>query len=117
MIQLLDQGNYHLVETKGHTKVLTLNKKKLFAWFNAKDIGDLLVASRTPHIAEKILAVGKYRLYDVKNEKTFTDLQHLELCVGNGLWQGYLLTSGLPKRDKRKSRIIPTKEIITISRI
>ena len=114
MIKLLEQGTYHLIETKGHTKILTLDKKKTFAWVTAEDIGEILVTSHKSHTVDHLLAAGKYRLYDVKDEKDFTDLEHLELFVGEGLWQGYLLTSGLPNDEKKRNRIIPTKEIITI---
>jgi hypothetical protein len=113
MIKVLDQGTYHLIETKGQTKILTLDKKKSFAWVNAADIGEILVTSHKSHEVDHFLAVGKYRLYDVADEKHFTDLQHLELFVGEGVWQGYLLTSGLPDDEKKRNRIIPTKETIT----
>ena len=113
MIKLTDQGTYHLIETKGHTKILTLDKKKSYAWVNAEDIGEILVTSHKSHAVDHVLAVGKYRLYKVKDEKNLTDLDHLELFVGEGLWQGYLLTSGLPTDEKIRNRIIPTKETIT----
>jgi hypothetical protein len=38
---------------------------------------------------------------------------HLELEVGEGYWQGYLLLSGLPNDDHKRARIIPTTETIT----
>jgi hypothetical protein len=115
MIKLIDQGSYHLMETHSHTKILILDKKKTFAWVNAEDIGEILVTSHKSHIVDHLLAAGKYRVYDVKDEKDFTDLKHLELFVGEGLWQGYLLPTGLPTDDKKRNRIIPTKEIITKS--
>ena len=113
MMMLLDQGTYHLIETQGHTKILTLDKKKNFAWINAEDIGEILVTSHKSHKVDHVLAAGKYRLYDVKNEKDLTDLKHLELFVGEGLWQGYLLPTGFPSDEKIRNRIIPTHEIIT----
>lgn len=113
MIRLLDKGTYHLIETKGQTKILMLDKKKTFAWINADDIGEILVSSHKSHKVDHVLAIGKYRLYDVKNEPDYTDLEHLELFVGEGLWQGYLLTSGLPNDEKKRNRIIPTNETIT----
>lgn len=113
MMKLLQQGQYRLIETRGQTKILILNRQKTFAWINAADIGEILVASHKSHKADHILAVGNYRLYEVKNEPTFTDLLHLELLVGEGMWQGYLLPTGLPNEEKKRNRIIPTKEIIT----
>jgi hypothetical protein len=53
-------------------------------------------------------------MYLVKDEPNLSDLTHLELLVGEGVWQGYLLPIGLPNGVKRR-KIIPTKEIITTS--
>lgn len=113
MIQLIQSGYYTLIETLRQTKILTLDKKKSFAWINAADIGEILVTSHKRHKTDSILALGAYRLYEVKDEPDLTDLQHLELYVGDNVWQGYLLTSGLPTEEKKKNRIIPTGEIIT----
>lgn len=119
MIQLIKDGSYKLTETKGQVKVLTLDNQhnplsgKTFAWINAAGIGEILVSSHNAHKTDNILAIGKYRIYDVKDEPSLTDLYHLELLVGNGKWQGYLLTTGLPTAKKIRKRIIPTDEIIT----
>ena len=115
MIKLLQQGHYRLIETQGHTKILVLDAKKTFAWVVAGDIGEILVTSHKTHTVDHMLAAGNYRLYDVKDEKRFTDLFHLELFVGGGLWQGYLLPTGFPTDKKIRNRIIPTKEVITKS--
>ena len=115
MITLLTRGSYHLIETHGHTKILVLDKKTSYAWIVAGEIGELLVTSHKSHAVDHILSLGKYRLYHVHNENAFTDTTHLELFVGEGIWQGYLLPSDLPNDDKKRTRIIPTKEIITKS--
>jgi hypothetical protein len=112
MITLMKQGNYELSESAHTTKLLTLDTTS-FAWINAKDIGEILAkTARKPDAASR-LALGTYRIYKVKDEPEFTDLPHLELSVGSGLWQGYLLPTGLPNGAKKRSRIIPSKEIIT----
>lgn len=115
MLKVLKEGLYHLIETKNQTKILLLDNKKMFAWIWAKDIGEILVTSHKKHKIDHILAAGRYRLYEVKNEAKLADLEHLELYVGNNIWQGYLLPTGLPNEEKRRNRIIPTKEIITKS--
>jgi hypothetical protein len=112
MIKLLKKGSYRLIETKAQTKLLILDEKDGFAWINAEEIGELLVASHPNHPEDCTLARGEYRLYDVEDEPDFTDLQHLELAVGEGEWQGYLLLTGLPSDGDRR-RIVPTKEVIT----
>jgi hypothetical protein len=112
MIKILRHGTYKLIETKAHTKILTLDGRETFAWINAADIGEILVASHKKHQADHILAKSRYRLYEVKDEADLTDLMHLELYVGDGVWQGYLLPTGLPDNKKRR-RIIPTREAIT----
>lgn len=115
MITLQQQGAYRLIETEGHTKILVLDNKKTYAWVVAGDIGEILVTSHKTHKVDHMLAAGNYRLYKVKDEERFTDLVHLELFVGGGLWQGYLLPTGLPTAEKIRNRIIPTKEVITKS--
>lgn len=113
MIKVMKEGRYQLFETKGHVKILTLDNKDSFAWINAADIGEILVTSHRKHTIGHILAQSRYRLYQVKDEPDLTDLLHLELYVGEGTWQGYLLTSGLPDDKKKRNRIIPTIEVIT----
>ena len=115
MIKRLQEGQYNLIETKAQTKILTLDDKQTFAWVNAAEIGEILVTSHKTHDIDHILSTGKYRMYEVKDEPKLTDLIHLELLVGDGIWQGYLLTSGLPSETKKRNRIIPTTEIITKS--
>ena len=115
MITVVKTGSFTLVETKEQTKILTLDNKNTFAWVNVKNIGEILVASHKDHIADAVLSVGNYRLYSVKDEPLFSDQLHLELAVGTGVWQGYLLPTGLPKGKKLRNRIIPTKEVITKS--
>ncbi|MBP9718913.1 MAG: hypothetical protein KBD46_00395 [Candidatus Levybacteria bacterium] len=115
MIKLLQEGKYKLLETKKQTKILTLDKKETFAWINALDIGEILVVSHTAHSVDCILSIGNYRMYEVKDESAFVDLVHLELFVGDGVWQGYLLPTGLPTDEKKRNRIIPTNETITKS--
>jgi len=112
MIKLLDQGEYALIETITHTKVLTLNGK-YFAWINAQGIGEILVASKKHHKISHIVSLGKFRLYEIHDEPKLTDLVHLELFVGEGKWQGFLLPTGLPTEMDKRNRIIPTNEIVT----
>lgn len=115
MIKITQQGIYTLLETKGHTRMLLFDEKKSYAWIHAGGIGEILVASHRSHQLDHILATGKYRMYEVKYEPDLTDVVHLELLVGVGVWQGYLLPTGLPTEEKKHNRIIPTKEIITKS--
>jgi hypothetical protein len=115
MIKLTQEGDYKLIETKGQTKILTLDSQKVYAWITAKDIGEILETSHVQHKVDHILAIGEYRIYDVKNEPQLSDQLHLELSVGRGMWQGYLLLTGLPSDTKKRSRIIPTSEIISES--
>lgn len=113
MIKLLQDGQYKLIETKGQTKILTLDNKAVYTWIDAGLIGEILVASHKKHQTDHVLITGTYRLYDVKKEPKLTDLPHLELHTGNCIWQGYLLPTGLPNGKNERNRIIPTKEVIT----
>ena len=115
MIKLLQQGTYSLIETRRHVKILSLDSKNMFAWIVAGEIGEILVVSHKSHKVDHILSTGKYRMYEVKDEPDITDLVHLELLAGDAVWQGYLLPTGLPTDEKKRNRIIPTKETITKS--
>jgi hypothetical protein len=112
MIRLLEEGRYSLGETKNATKILMLNTKKKFAWVVYQDIGELLVATKKDNTMYQ-LSLGNYRLYEVANEEDFVDQMHLELFIGDGVWQGYLLPTGLPQEKSVRKRIIPTDEVIT----
>lgn len=115
MISLAKEGKYELIETKGQTKILMLDNKRTYAWVNLKDIGEILVTSHKKHKADHILALGNYRIYTVKDEPKLSDQKHLELSVGKGVWQGYLLLTGLPTNKKKRNRIVPTNEVISKS--
>jgi hypothetical protein len=112
MIRVARQGRYKLLETKAQTKILFLDAAA-YAWINARGIGEILVSTHKPHKTDTTLSLGRYRLYEVEDEPKLSDQQHLELAVGENSWQGYLLPTGLPEGDKKRSRVIPTHEIIT----
>lgn len=112
MIKLIKKGKYFLVETKSDVKVLKLDKKT-FVWIFTKSIGEILVSTHRGHKTDQKLARGEYRLYDVNDEPNLVDQLHLELAIGEGGWQGYLLPTGFPKDNKTRSRIIPTSELIS----
>jgi hypothetical protein len=115
MIKLIKEGSYELLETKDQTKILILDSKDTYAWINVKNIGEILVTSHKTHKTDCVLSNYMYRMYSVKNEPKFADLVHLELCVGKGKWQGYLLLKGLPTDKHKRGRIIPTQETISKS--
>lgn len=112
MITVFKQGTYKLIETKNNVKILSLDDED-FIWIEPRSIGEILVTSRRPHLADDALSAGRYCLYDVEDEDALTDLQHLELQYGSHAWQGYLLPTGLPDDHKKRARIIPTGEVIT----
>lgn len=94
--------------------MLRLDEKE-YLWEYAKGIGDLLLFAKQEHPPLSILSKGTYKIYDVKNEPEYVDLQHLELSVGNNTWQGYLLLTGLPNARKIRSKFVPTNEIISVT--
>lgn len=108
MIKVLKEGRYKLVETKKHAKVIYLDGEP-YVWFYVPKVGHILETKKGHHKTDYTLVVGRYRLYDVKGSPRYTENKHLELFVGNGLWQGYILPAGL----KHKRIIIPTNEIIS----
>lgn len=112
MIKLKRSGHYKLIETKHNTKVMYLDNDT-YAWVEPVAIGEILVVSHKVHESDYVLSIGEYCLYDVEDEPNLSDNPHLELEVGRGMWQGYLLLTGLPDNHKKRGRIIPTHEIIT----
>jgi hypothetical protein len=112
MIKQISQGRYQLVGTKDQQKMLFLGDQG-YLWSYAKGIGELLSFSKHFHKVQYLLAEGTYKIYQVKDEPDLVDLRHLELSVGKNSWQGYLLLTGLPTKNKVRSRIIPTDEIIS----
>ncbi|HMS22985.1 MAG TPA: hypothetical protein PKA38_04470 [Candidatus Levybacteria bacterium] len=113
VIRLIKIGHYVLFETKTDTKILRMDETKSFAFIFAQEIGEILVSSKNTHKINCVLSRGNYRMYEVINEPNLTDLTHLELFVGEGHWQGYLLPNNMPGSKKKRTRIIPTKEVIT----
>lgn len=112
MISINRQGTYRLIETKGQTKILSL-ENETYAWLEPAGIGEILVHSHNSHKTDCVLSIGRYFVYDVDEEPELSDQQHLELEVGPNAWQGYLLLTGLPTDKKIRGRIIPTAEVIT----
>lgn len=112
MITIFKTGTYKLTETKNNTKILHLDDDA-YIWISAKKIGQVLVANPKTYRTDRVISAGNYIIYDVEDEPYLTDLQHLELEYGVHAWQGYLLTTGLPDDKKKRSRIIPTQQLIT----
>ncbi len=112
MIKTITKGNYKLVCAKDGERILYL-KDQAYLWSHAKGIGELLAFSRRTREISHTIVEGNFRIYNVKREPELVDLKHLELSVGNGRWQGYLLLTGLPTSSKVRSRIVPTDEIIS----
>ena len=112
MIIVLKDGQYRLIETRQQIKILYLDGVP-YVWLFIPGIGHVLETTTKPHKPDHVLAVGNYRLYKVKNEARFSDHKHLELFAGDGQWQGYLLLTGFPTAQKKRTRIVTTDEIIS----
>lgn len=114
MVKLVRSGGYKIIETWGETRILSLDGGENYAWvFAGDEIGEILVSTKKRFASHYTLVKGKFRLYEVKRESKLSDGFHLELYVGEGLWQGYLLPSGLPKNKEIRHKILPTQQIIT----
>jgi len=112
MVKKIKEGKYELFETKSGSRVINLNGHGKYVWLKIENIGEVLAKSEKNYNPDRILAKGYFRLYDILNEPELTDLPHLEVCIGLGQWQGYLLPRGLPGKGG-KHRIIPTGEILS----
>ena len=110
MIHIVQRGLYSLVKTRSRKMILILDKKNIFKLSRQ----NIQLLSQVNDIACKVCMCA-YRLYDVKDEGMLTDQMHLELCIGKGHWQGYLLPEGLPTKHTSKKPIVPTQELIGVS--
>lgn len=113
MIKVVKIGKYRLVETRHQYKILYMDND-VFVWLFVPGIGLVLEITDKPHKPDHLLASGSYRIYDVIDEPKFIDQKHMELFVGDGKWQGYLLLTGLPTAGHKRSRIIATDEVISL---
>lgn len=116
MRRLINSGKYYLAETRHHTKILHLDAAS-YAWVESWRAGEILVLSTKSTDVNKLLGSGHYSLFEVVDDPDLSDQQHLELEVGKDIWQGYLLPTGLPRTNHKRSRIIPTTERINKSRL
>lgn len=112
MINLQMSGSYKLLETSHDAKVLYLNGD-CYAWSCVQYPCELTLTMHQKARTDCLLGMGRYRLYDVDDEPALSDLFHLELEVGNDIWQGYLLADGLPGKGKERAKIAATRELIT----
>lgn len=112
MIKLIKSGRYKLIRTKHYVKILYLDKDA-FAWIEPPKIHELLVTTHRQHKTDCLLSVGRYNLYDLKDDQRFSSHLRLELEVGEGQWQGYLLLNGLPTDQKIRCGIIPAHDVVT----
>lgn len=112
MIRVIKEGKYRLSETKERSRILDLDNVQ-YARISASSTGDILATTHNSRIAEQLLAMGKYRMYEVKDESEFADGTHLELHICCQVWQGYLLPMGQPMDTKERVQIIATNEVIS----
>ena len=115
MIKLIQSGVYQLTQTTGESKILTLDKAQIYTWRHSKETDVIWTTFHTAQKSDHLLAMGKYRYYTVEDDFQLTDALHLELLVGEGVWQGYLLSLGFPRSENKHSRIIPTHELVSRS--
>ncbi|KTB49339.1 hypothetical protein [Dehalogenimonas alkenigignens] len=114
MIQLVNKGLYHLEEMDDASKFLILaldDERRVYIWETAGGI-KIRLAPKQPVKTLCTLAAGKYRIYRVQDEPGLASQLHLELLVGEGLWQGFLLPEGWPE-DLETKPMVPVEETIT----
>jgi len=114
MIQVLKHGEYRLDEAETLSRIFILDNSKYFNWNTSA--GELTDCTKDKPKINSTLSIGKYFLYNVTNETILTNCLHLELLLGKRKWQAYILPLGFPTKKQRNVKILPTKEIITISR-
>ena len=117
MIRVVTKGEYMLLKTCDDRTLLLLEENDPVMWIADSGCADLLEICDKAYSTKCVIVYGNYRLYEVKDESYLTGWEHLELTVGKGRWQGYLLPHGLPSGGKRRREIISTEELISVVRI
>ncbi len=112
MIRVLGEGEYKLAETPAQIKILVLGNRSYLWLFKPDHRQTLVVATRKKPKVDHVLAIGRYRLYEVKDESDLSNFMHLELSLGNRRWQGYLLHDN-SLIIKTVIQISPTSELIS----
>lgn len=113
MITVIKAGNYRFITTVDRLSVLSLDNKRNFFWEEQNE--GIVLVYQSSEKKGHIVQAGKYRLYTVRGEPRLTLGGHLELLVGKGKWESFLLPSGLPTDLIYRKTIIPTNECISRS--
>ena len=75
---------------------LFLDNKDGCMWISDGLNCDRLMYTGKQKAARFVISEGVYRIYEVLNEKKLSQGVHMELLVGKGKWQGFILSGGLP---------------------
>ena len=111
MKELLSDGIYELYKAAGNTTILEINGCP-YIWVPTHEAGDLIWCGDVIHRPVRIIATGRYELWDVHGVHHPTPVQHLELQSGHDFWRGYLLPTGLPDDHARHSHFVPSDELL-----
>ncbi len=87
--------------------------EKVYRFFLTDGQGKITFITKSEFSFTKDVITGKYRKYEVKNEQSFKNGVYLELSVGMGKWNCYILPTGLPNKNSPEKSILVTKECIT----
>ncbi len=98
MIRILGRGNFTVTKSENTKTCITVRNRD-----RPKNWTTFLIGETAKY--QKLPSYGKYRMYQVSNEMTFSDGPHLELLLAKGKWQGYL--------GKDNDYFVPTHELIT----
>lgn len=105
MICTIKSGSFQFFESPSQAKILVLDRKRPYAWIRSSQGGDILVYSSYRMDSCTLSSSGRYRLYMVTSEAKLSDQVHLELLIGKGRWQGYLLPTGFPTKRGEKREL------------
>jgi len=112
MVSIMRQGSYKLTESRLQIKALYLDSSS-YAMLFIDALGEMIATAREPKPSDYTLSAGHYRLYDIVDEPDMSEGLHLELEVGDDIWQGYLLPNGLPDKGSIRGCLLPTHELVT----
>lgn len=114
MITITARGNYW--KTSDAVFLMLKDEQELenvYRFFVSNGQEKICFTSRNESNITKDDSTGRYRLYEVRNEKTFEDGVYLELCIRAGKWDCYILPTGLPDESVVEKSLFATNKCIT----
>jgi hypothetical protein len=105
-VDVRQQGRYELFETTHHHRILSLDRKRWYAWVEGQ-AGEILVRSDSDHKKARTLSKGRYHFVMFDDDPKFKDMPHLFLEDG-GRYRELMVPNGLPNDRDYQKKVVDT---------